>query len=210
MKAVVGEEALTPDDLLYLEFLGKFEKNFIAQVNTSIQSHFNSFEYHHHFRATMRTALSLSLLTSAGSCSGNQCQTLCIWMRPLPVQDLPQGDVEEDPSFYLGRVLPPWLSSLNGIIMNSRLLIRFCSKLTLVLEMNIRIWSLSLVCTFQVKLFEKQIMTLNLLSCDLPYFVIPCDMSLIQTWGLVFNFSLAFSSKRWLVLSVAPGSSISI
>lgn len=33
MKAVVGEEALTPDDLLYLEFLGKFEKNFIAQVS---------------------------------------------------------------------------------------------------------------------------------------------------------------------------------
>jgi V-type H+-transporting ATPase subunit B len=35
MKAVVGEEALTPDDLLYLEFLGKFEKNFIAQVSFS-------------------------------------------------------------------------------------------------------------------------------------------------------------------------------
>lgn len=33
MKAVVGEEALTPDDLLYLEFLTKFEKNFIAQVS---------------------------------------------------------------------------------------------------------------------------------------------------------------------------------
>ncbi|XP_006859963.1 PREDICTED: V-type proton ATPase subunit B, brain isoform [Chrysochloris asiatica] len=31
MKAVVGEEALTSDDLLYLEFLHKFEKNFIAQ-----------------------------------------------------------------------------------------------------------------------------------------------------------------------------------
>uniref|UniRef100_A0A8B9JQE2 Vacuolar proton pump subunit B n=1 Tax=Astyanax mexicanus TaxID=7994 RepID=A0A8B9JQE2_ASTMX len=31
MKAVVGEEALTPDDLLYLEFLQKFEKNFISQ-----------------------------------------------------------------------------------------------------------------------------------------------------------------------------------
>ncbi len=31
MKAVVGEEALTQDDLLYLEFLQKFEKNFIAQ-----------------------------------------------------------------------------------------------------------------------------------------------------------------------------------
>jgi len=30
---VVGEEALTPDDLLYLEFLTKFEKNFISQVS---------------------------------------------------------------------------------------------------------------------------------------------------------------------------------
>lgn len=34
MKAVVGEEALTSDDLLYLEFLQKFEKNFIAQGKT--------------------------------------------------------------------------------------------------------------------------------------------------------------------------------
>ncbi|XP_015684237.1 V-type proton ATPase subunit B, kidney isoform-like, partial [Protobothrops mucrosquamatus] len=32
MKAVVGEEALSADDLLYLEFLQKFEKQFIAQV----------------------------------------------------------------------------------------------------------------------------------------------------------------------------------
>uniref|UniRef100_A0A8C5WTD2 ATPase F1/V1/A1 complex alpha/beta subunit nucleotide-binding domain-containing protein n=1 Tax=Laticauda laticaudata TaxID=8630 RepID=A0A8C5WTD2_LATLA len=31
MKAVVGEEALSADDLLYLEFLQKFEKQFIAQ-----------------------------------------------------------------------------------------------------------------------------------------------------------------------------------
>ena len=31
MKAVVGEEALTPEDLLYLEFLQKFEKTFITQ-----------------------------------------------------------------------------------------------------------------------------------------------------------------------------------
>ncbi|NXD87815.1 VATB1 ATPase, partial [Halcyon senegalensis] len=31
MKAVVGEEALSPDDLLYLEFLQKFEKQFITQ-----------------------------------------------------------------------------------------------------------------------------------------------------------------------------------
>lgn len=34
MKAVVGEEALTADDLLYLEFLTKFEKNFISQGNS--------------------------------------------------------------------------------------------------------------------------------------------------------------------------------
>ena len=31
MKAVVGEEALTAEDLLYLEFLDKFEKGFISQ-----------------------------------------------------------------------------------------------------------------------------------------------------------------------------------
>uniref|UniRef100_F6RLX9 Vacuolar proton pump subunit B n=1 Tax=Monodelphis domestica TaxID=13616 RepID=F6RLX9_MONDO len=31
MKAVVGEEALTSEDMLYLEFLQKFEKNFINQ-----------------------------------------------------------------------------------------------------------------------------------------------------------------------------------
>lgn len=31
MKAVVGEEALTSEDLLYLEFLQKFERNFINQ-----------------------------------------------------------------------------------------------------------------------------------------------------------------------------------
>lgn len=32
MKAVVGEEALSADDLLYLEFLKKFESEFITQV----------------------------------------------------------------------------------------------------------------------------------------------------------------------------------
>ena len=31
MKAVVGDEALTSGDLLYLEFLQKFDRNFIAQ-----------------------------------------------------------------------------------------------------------------------------------------------------------------------------------
>ena len=33
MKAVVGEEALSSDDLLYLEFLDKFERKFINQGN---------------------------------------------------------------------------------------------------------------------------------------------------------------------------------
>jgi len=36
MKAVVGEEALTPEDLLYLEFLTKFERNFISQGKSSL------------------------------------------------------------------------------------------------------------------------------------------------------------------------------
>jgi V-type H+-transporting ATPase subunit B len=31
MKAVVGEEALTPEDKLSLEFLEKFERTFISQ-----------------------------------------------------------------------------------------------------------------------------------------------------------------------------------
>jgi vacuolar-type H+-ATPase subunit B/Vma2 len=31
MKAVVGEEALTPEDKLSLEFLDKFERTFISQ-----------------------------------------------------------------------------------------------------------------------------------------------------------------------------------
>jgi V-type H+-transporting ATPase subunit B len=31
MKAVVGEEALSEEDRLYLEFLEKFEKKFLAQ-----------------------------------------------------------------------------------------------------------------------------------------------------------------------------------
>ena len=33
MKAVVGVEALSPEDLLYLEFLEKFESRFVNQVS---------------------------------------------------------------------------------------------------------------------------------------------------------------------------------
>ena len=31
MKAVVGEEALSPEDRLYLDFTSKFENDFVAQ-----------------------------------------------------------------------------------------------------------------------------------------------------------------------------------
>lgn len=44
MKAVVGEEALTSEDLLYLEFLSKFEKNFITQGTYENRSVFESLD----------------------------------------------------------------------------------------------------------------------------------------------------------------------
>ncbi|NXK70804.1 VATB1 ATPase, partial [Sylvietta virens] len=44
MKAVVGEEALSSDDLLYLEFLHKFEKNFISQGPYENRSVFESLD----------------------------------------------------------------------------------------------------------------------------------------------------------------------
>lgn len=48
MKAVVGEEALTSDDLLYLEFLQKFEKNFIAQGKKMLKEPFTPFQPYFH------------------------------------------------------------------------------------------------------------------------------------------------------------------
>ena len=39
MKAVVGEEALSPEDLLYLEFLEKFEAKFVNQVCPEYPKH---------------------------------------------------------------------------------------------------------------------------------------------------------------------------
>lgn len=44
MKAVVGEEALSQDDLLYLEFLSKFEKNFISQGHYENRNIFESLD----------------------------------------------------------------------------------------------------------------------------------------------------------------------
>lgn len=44
MKAVVGEEALSADDLLYLEFLKKFESNYIAQGQYEKRTIFKSLD----------------------------------------------------------------------------------------------------------------------------------------------------------------------
>lgn len=44
MKAVVGEEALTADDQLYIEFLDKFEKKFITQGTYEVRTIFKSLD----------------------------------------------------------------------------------------------------------------------------------------------------------------------
>jgi V-type H+-transporting ATPase subunit B len=44
MKAVVGEEALSAEDLLYLEFLDKFERKFVAQGAYDNRTIFNSLD----------------------------------------------------------------------------------------------------------------------------------------------------------------------
>ncbi|XP_023215786.1 V-type proton ATPase subunit B-like [Centruroides sculpturatus] len=44
MKAVIGEEALHSDDLLYLEFLSKFEKTFISQGHYENRTVFDSLD----------------------------------------------------------------------------------------------------------------------------------------------------------------------
>ncbi|ODM90358.1 V-type proton ATPase subunit B [Orchesella cincta] len=44
MKAVIGKEALSPEDLLYLEFLDKFEKHFISQGTYENRSVFESLD----------------------------------------------------------------------------------------------------------------------------------------------------------------------
>ena len=44
MKAVVGEEALSPEDLLYLEFLDSFENKFVAQSSSENRSIYESLD----------------------------------------------------------------------------------------------------------------------------------------------------------------------
>ena len=126
MKAVVGEEALTPDDLLYLEFLGKFEKNFIAQVNNLclLFKFLFSWICLKFTRGLVLIFLSLSFISLQGNYENRTVfESLDIgWqlLRSLTstngrspheiitsFQNLPQGDVEEDPSLNSGRVLPP-------------------------------------------------------------------------------------------------------
>ena len=64
MKAVVGEEALTSEDLLYLEFLSKFEKNFITQGRrkraSSLVNNFFSSEMVPKYYALGRTSVSIT------------------------------------------------------------------------------------------------------------------------------------------------------
>ena len=44
MKAVIGEEALSPDDHLYLEFLENFEKKFVSQGSYDVRTIFKSLD----------------------------------------------------------------------------------------------------------------------------------------------------------------------
>lgn len=44
MKAVVGEEALNQDDLLYLEFLERFENEFITQGQYDVRTIYDSLD----------------------------------------------------------------------------------------------------------------------------------------------------------------------
>jgi hypothetical protein len=63
MKAVVGEEALSSEDLLYLEFLDKFERKFVNQVSSSGGTHVNAsaFPIRARERLCMRLCMSLCM-----------------------------------------------------------------------------------------------------------------------------------------------------
>lgn len=98
MKAVVGEEALTAEDLLYLEFLNKFEKTFISQVILFAFFYnilYNS--YFIYFRVTTRTEQCLSRSTLAGSCcesSPRRCSNVSpprLWPNIIHVVALPNN-----------------------------------------------------------------------------------------------------------------------
>lgn len=63
MKAVVGEEALTQEDFLYLEFLDKFEHKFLTQGNF-----FYNFFYSRIKKVIMNLVIFIPHLTLDGNC----------------------------------------------------------------------------------------------------------------------------------------------
>ena len=67
-KAVVGEEALSSEDLLYLEFLDKFESKFVNQVGpsmTCIASCFFSHESRANWRSCVHSLVACSISSPA-------------------------------------------------------------------------------------------------------------------------------------------------
>lgn len=91
MKAVVGEEALTSDDLLYLEFLQKFEKNFISQGELVDVHRRASFPL-----GTLR--LLLTLVSVSPRSIRQQDRVRDAGHRLAAAPDLPQGDAEANSS----------------------------------------------------------------------------------------------------------------
>lgn len=98
MKAVVGEEALTPDDLLYLEFLSKFEKNFITQVRANF--------FMIRKKNWKKLVKFLGLIWKP-----YRFWELGYWL--AIVAYLPQGNAEAYPRLNSGRILPKRLTPLN-------------------------------------------------------------------------------------------------
>ena len=73
MKAVVGEEALSDEDKLYLEFLDKFEGKFVNQVRGCSPSACGGVSVVH-ARGTLCCQLSADVLSAAGkSAIPNPC-----------------------------------------------------------------------------------------------------------------------------------------
>lgn len=93
MKAVVGEEALTSDDLLYLEFLQKFEKNFIAQGETV-----HVWPLHSQPLRRAGPGLLLTLLSVSRRSLRQQDRVRDSGHRLAAAPHLPQGDAEANPS----------------------------------------------------------------------------------------------------------------
>lgn len=75
MKAVVGEEALSSEDLLYLEFLEKFEGKFVNQVCCAGMCSQTPSTLH---RVRTRTAPSLTRWTWRGTCCAFSRVSCCV------------------------------------------------------------------------------------------------------------------------------------